>query len=41
METKRLVDTLDDNLPEEKAERHWDIVGDVNAEALADPLAVT
>ena len=24
-----------------EAERHWDILGDVKAEALADPLAVT
>ena len=41
METKRLVDTLDDNLSQEKAERHWDILGEVKAEALADPMAVT
>ena len=41
METKSLVNTLDDKLPEAEANRHWDILGDVKAEALADPLAVT
>ena len=40
MGTKRLVDTLDDNLQEAEAERHWDILGVVKAEALADPQAV-
>ena len=40
MGTKRLVDTLDDNLQEEEAERHCDILGVVKAEALADPQAV-
>ena len=33
METKSLVDTLDDKLPEAEANRHWDILGDVKAEA--------
>ena len=32
---------MDDNIPETEAERHCDILGDVKAEALADPLAVT
>ena len=41
MEAKKLVDTLDINLPEAEAERHWYILGDVKTEALADPLAVT
>ena len=40
MGTKRLVDTLDDNLQEAEAERHWDILNVVKAEALADPQAV-
>ena len=40
MGTKTLVDTLDDNLQEAEAERHWDILGVVKAEALADPQAV-
>ena len=40
MGTKTLVDTLDDNLQEAEAERHWDILGNVTAEPLADPLAV-
>ena len=41
MAVKRLVDTLGDNLSEVKAERHWDILGDVNAEALTYPVAFT
>ena len=41
MQAKKLVDTLDVNLPEAEAERHWVILGDVRAEALAEPLAVT
>ena len=41
VQTKALVDTLEDNLQKAEAERHWDILGDVKAEALADPLAVT
>ena len=41
MVAKEIVDTLDDNLPEAEPERHCDILGDVKAEALADPLAVT
>ena len=41
MEAKRLVDTLGDNLSEVEAERHWDILGDVKADALADPVAFT
>lgn len=41
MVAKKLVDTLDDNLPEAEAERQCDILGDVRAEALADPLTVT
>lgn len=41
MEAKKLVDTLDVNLPEAEAERHWDILGDVKAETLAEPLTVT
>lgn len=40
MRTKTLVDTLDDNLQEAEAERHWHILGVVKAEALADPQAV-
>lgn len=40
MGTKTLVDTLDDNLQEAEAERHWDILSVVKAEALADPQAV-
>ena len=32
METKSLVDTLDDKLSVAEAERHWDILGDVKAE---------
>ena len=32
---------LEDNLLEVEAERHWDILGDVNADVLANPLAVT
>ena len=31
MQAKALVDKEDDNLPEVEAERHWDILGDVNA----------
>ena len=41
MEAKRLVDTLVDNLSEVEADRHWDILGDVKADALADPVAFT
>ena len=41
VEAKRLVDTLDENFPEAETERHWGILGDVKAEALADPLAFT
>ena len=41
MAVKRLVDTLGDNLSEVKAERHWDILGDVKADALTDPVAFT
>ena len=41
METKSLVDTLDDKLPEAEANRHWDILGDVKAEALAKAEAKT
>ena len=40
MRTKRLVDTLHDNLQEAEDERHCDMLGDVKAEPLADPLAV-
>lgn len=40
MGNKTLVDTLDHNLQEAEAERHWDILGVVKAEALADPQAV-
>jgi len=41
VEAKRLVDTLDDNLSQVKADRHWDILGDVKADALVDPVAFT
>ena len=41
MEAKALVDTLDDNFEAAEAERQWHMLGDVKAEALADPLAVT
>ena len=41
MQAKALVDKEDDNLPEVEAERHWDILGDVKANGLAIPLAVT
>ena len=41
VEAKRLVDTLDENFPEAETERHWGILGDVKAEALADPLTDT
>ena len=41
MQAKALVNTLHDNLPEAEAERHWDILGNIKAEALADPMTVT
>lgn len=41
MQAKALVETLVDNLPAAEADTHWDILGDVKAESLADPLAVT
>ena len=41
MQAKALVTTLHDNLPEAEAERHWDILGNIKAEALADPMTVT
>ena len=41
MEAKALVNTLHAKLPEAEAERHWDILGNIKAEALADPMTVT
>ena len=41
MQAKALVNALHDNLPEAEAERHWDILGNIKAEALADPMTVT
>ena len=41
METKSLVDTLDDKLSVAEAERHWDILGDVKAEVLVEAGAET
>ena len=41
MQAKALVETLVHNLPDAEADTHWDKFGDVKAEALADPLAVT
>ena len=41
MQAKALVNTLHDKLPEAKAERHWDILVNIKAEALANPLTVT
>ena len=41
MEAKALVNTLHGKLPEAEAERHWDILVNIKAEALANPLTVT
>ena len=41
METKSLVNTLHDKLPEAEANRHWDILGDVKAEILVEGEAET
>ena len=41
VEAKRLVDRLDENLPQTEADRNWHILGAVMVEALAEPLAVT
>jgi len=41
LEAKRLVDTLDENLPQAEADRHWHILRAVTVEELAEPLAVT
>ena len=41
METNSLIDTLGDNLSELKADRHWDVLGDVKTNVLADPVAFT
>ena len=32
---------MDDNIPEKEAERHCDILGEVKAEEIGAPLAVT
>ena len=41
MEANSLIDTLGDNLSELKADRHWDVLGDVKTDALGDPVALT